>query len=118
VPGAAKGKLNFKHTDRKGTEVSGEHPDDFVWAFCLSRVSRGHFSKTLEVEPYKDGAVLAPSDGKVDASAILAEEDLLVLGGGGGGDDDVHILEVLKGNNNNNSDEPAEQQFFVTIDGL
>lgn len=76
-----------------------------MWAIRLSLVSKGILSNTVEVEPYTEGAVLAPSSEKVDAKAVLAKEGLL--------DDDVYAIEVLQVD----SVEP-EQQFFVTLDGL
>ncbi|KAK6208525.1 hypothetical protein QIS74_12043 [Colletotrichum tabaci] len=103
VANAARSKANARHTYNEGTEVSGEHLDDFVWAIRLSRVSRGHFSNALEVEPHTDGAVLAPSDEKIDVNAILAGEGLL--------DDDLHTLHMLTVNSDG-----SEELIFVTID--
>ncbi|KAK0641771.1 hypothetical protein B0T16DRAFT_420504 [Cercophora newfieldiana] len=105
LPGVATGKLSARHATTKDTEVSGEHEDDFVWAIRLSLVSKGILSNAVEVEPYTEGAVLAPSPENVDAKTVLAKEGLL--------GNDVHTIEVLQVDS-----VESEQQFFVTIDGL
>jgi len=103
--GIAKGKLQLRHEKGKTTEVSGEHPSDFVWAFRLSCAAKGLFSGDLETKPHTKGAVLAPGDENLDVNAILAGDD--VCG------DNVHTLVVVR----EEGDRP-EQEILVTIDGL
>lgn len=70
-----------------------------MWAFRLSRVSKGSFNDAVDVKPYKEGAVLAKND-KISANAMLSEEGLL--------GDEMNILEAYSGE----GDKP-EQLFFV-----
>lgn len=57
--------------------VSGEHPEDFIWAIRLAKIHKGLLMKDWSVDPYTKRATFAGGDdSELNVESVLRDEGL------------------------------------------